>query len=85
MTDLAAAFGERKFASALDSALYHCLDDDTKVKYLESLHGQARLACCVVIALNQHMHLNQHACKPHVVDFAVAARRGDTLLLTMIE
>ena len=53
MTDLAAALGERKFASALDSALYHCLDDDTKVKYLESLHGQVRLACCVLTGLDR--------------------------------
>ena len=52
VTDLAAAFGERKFASALDSALYHCLDDDTKIKYLAALHGQVRLACCAPTVLD---------------------------------
>ena len=40
VTDLASVLGDRKFASALDSALYHCLDDDTKVEYLAALRGQ---------------------------------------------
>lgn len=43
VTELPAVFGERKFASALDSALYHCLDDATNEKYLAALHKQARL------------------------------------------
>lgn len=38
--DLANIFGDRKFASALDSALYHCLDDATNEKYLAALHKQ---------------------------------------------
>ena len=40
--DLADIYGERNFASALDSALYHCLDDGTQAKYLAALHKQAR-------------------------------------------
>ena len=43
VTELPQVFGERKFASALDSALYHCLDDATNEKYLAALHKQARL------------------------------------------
>ena len=42
MLDLTEIFGEHKFASALDSALYHCLDDDMQSKYLAALHKQAR-------------------------------------------
>lgn len=41
VTELPAIFGERKFSSALDSALYHCLDDATNEKYLAALHKQA--------------------------------------------
>jgi len=43
VTELPAVFGERKFGSALDSALYHCLDDATNEKYLAALHKQAGL------------------------------------------
>jgi len=32
--------GDRKFDSALDSALYHCLDDATNEKYLAALNKQ---------------------------------------------
>lgn len=43
--DLASIFGEQKFSSALDSALYHCLDDATNEKYLAALHKQVSLSC----------------------------------------
>ena len=38
--DLGDILGARKFDSALDSALYHCLDDATNEKYLAALHKQ---------------------------------------------
>ncbi|KAK9834965.1 hypothetical protein WJX81_000203 [Elliptochloris bilobata] len=51
--DLADIFSGRKpFQSALDSALYHCLDDATQEKYLAALHKQmssgAKLVLCAM-------------------------------------
>ena len=76
MLDLADIYGERKFASALDSALYHCLDDGTQEKYLAALHKQAR-ARSLELGLQQSS--GKHAMAMSLIDtqiHEVQARRG---------
>ena len=51
--DMADILGDLKINSALDSALYHCLDEATNEKYLAALHKQVLLlqskSLCVLL------------------------------------